>query len=45
MENNAEMVFEESGSKKEMHKWQNDKIKEYKDCHNGCRPPLNKSDW
>jgi RHS repeat-associated protein len=42
---NGEMVFEAKGTKREMHYWQNRKIREYKECHGGCRPPLNKSDW
>jgi RHS repeat-associated protein len=44
-QNNARMVFEAKGTKKEMHKWQHDKISEYKTQHNGARPPLNKSDY
>jgi hypothetical protein len=44
-EHNAEMVFETKGTKAEMHKWQNEKILEYKAANNGSRPPLNKSDW
>lgn len=44
MDNNAEMVIEKSGTKRAMHKWQNEKIIEYKEC-NGCRPKLNLSDW
>jgi hypothetical protein len=39
------MWSEASGTKAEMHKWQNEKIGEYKITHDGKRPPLNKSDW
>ena len=42
---NADMDFQAKGSKKEMHDWQHEKILDYKDNHNGARPPLNKSDW
>jgi hypothetical protein len=42
---NAQMWPEVSGTKAEMHKWQNEKIREYKAAHDGKRPPLNKSDW
>jgi RHS repeat-associated protein len=41
---NVDMVFKKSGTKREMHKWQHDKIIEYKQ-KNGCRPRLNKSDY
>ena len=44
-ENNAEVVFEAAGTKREMHFWQHDRILEYKASHDGVRPPLNKSDW
>jgi hypothetical protein len=44
-EHNAEMVFETKGTKAEMHKWQHEKIVEYKSQNNGARPPLNKSDY
>ncbi|TXH02593.1 MAG: hypothetical protein E6R09_04450, partial [Rhodocyclaceae bacterium] len=44
-EQNAEMVFEAQGSKREMHQWQHDMILEYRDQNDGLRPPLNKSDW
>ena len=44
-DNNAYMDFQAKGSKKEMHDWQHEKILDYKDNHNGARPPLNKSDW
>ncbi|HZF50554.1 MAG TPA: hypothetical protein VE093_17975 [Polyangiaceae bacterium] len=43
-EHNAEMIFEAKGTKAEMHKWQNEKIREHK-ATNGDRPPLNRSDW
>jgi hypothetical protein len=43
-EHNAEMFFEAKGTKAEMHKWQNSKIREHK-AANGSRPPLNRSDW
>jgi RHS repeat-associated protein len=33
------------GTKKEMHKWQHEKIKEHKSNNNGSRPSLNKSDY
>lgn len=42
---NAEMVFEASGSKREMHTRQNEKILYHKAANGGERPPLNKSDW
>ena len=42
---NVDMDFQAKGSKKEMHDWQHEKILDYKDNHNGARPPLNKSDW
>ena len=44
-ENNAEINFQASGSKREMHDWQHEKILDYKANNNGLRPPLNKSDW
>ncbi len=44
-ENNAEIDFQTSGSKREMHDWQHEKILDYKANNNGQRPPLNKSDW
>jgi len=44
-DNNAYMDFQAKGSKKEMHDWQHEKILDYKDNHDGARPPLNKSDW
>jgi len=43
--NNAEMVFEAKGTKREMHQWQHRKIVEHKEEHGGSRPPLNKSDY
>ncbi|MGP9293992.1 hypothetical protein ACPSYO_03560 [Yersinia pseudotuberculosis] len=42
-ENNADVIFMADGSKREMHKWQHDKILEYKANNGGRRPPLNKS--
>ena len=36
---------EESGTKKDMHKWQNEKIKDHKNTNDGKRPDLNKSDY
>ncbi|WP_329956858.1 RHS repeat-associated core domain-containing protein, partial [Yersinia pseudotuberculosis] len=44
-ENNADVIFMADGSKREMHKWQHDKILEYKANNGGRRPPLNKSDY
>jgi len=44
-EHKADMVFEEKGTKREMHQWQHNKILEYKDLNDGNRPSLNKSDW
>jgi len=43
--NNAEMVFEASGSKREMHSWQHEKIIEYRAVNGDARPPLNKPDY
>ncbi|MHC1686048.1 MAG: RHS repeat-associated core domain-containing protein [Clostridiaceae bacterium] len=43
-DNNAIMDIVARGTKKEMHKWQHDRILEYKKKH-GKRPPLNKSDY
>jgi hypothetical protein len=43
---NARMQFEAKGTKAEMHKWQHDKILEYKSQNDGARPPpLNKSNY
>lgn len=42
---NAEMVFEANGSKKEMHRWQHEKILEHKANNGGTRPKLNKSNY
>ncbi|AEP36794.1 RHS repeat-associated core domain-containing protein [Taylorella asinigenitalis] len=42
---NAWMEIITSGSKKDMHQWQHKEILNYKNCHGGFRPPLNKSDW
>ena len=36
---------ETNGTKKEMHKWQNEKIKNHKENNKGKRPDLNKSDY
>ena len=36
---------ETDGTKKQMHKWQNEKIKDHKENNNGKRPDLNKSDY
>ncbi|WP_019143026.1 SpvB/TcaC N-terminal domain-containing protein [Noviherbaspirillum massiliense] len=44
-DNNARMVFEAQGTKREMHQWQHEKILEYKTTNGGQRPPLNKSDY
>ena len=44
-DNNAEMVVEARGTKKNMHKWQHDKILDHKKNNYGKRPPLNKSDY
>jgi len=43
--NNVEYQKEQSGTKKDMHKWQHDKIIEHKEQNNGQRPELNKSDY
>jgi hypothetical protein len=43
--NNAEMVFETKGSKRQMHQWQHQKILDHKAANSGERPPLNKSDY
>ncbi|WP_286184701.1 RHS repeat-associated core domain-containing protein [Pantoea sp. Cy-639] len=44
--NNAYMQEEVSGTKREMHAWQHEKILEYKAADKeGRRPPLNKSDY
>ena len=42
---NVDMVFEEKGSKREMHQWQHEKILEYKEINGGKRPRLNNSDY
>jgi len=44
-ENNVDYQKEVSSTKKEMHKWQHDKILEHKDKNYGKRPTLNKSDY
>lgn len=41
----AYMDFRASGTKYEMHYWQHNMIIDYKNRHNGNRPPFNKSDW
>ena len=41
----ADIHFEASGTKKEMHTWQHEKILDYKANNGGKRPPLNKSDY
>jgi RHS repeat-associated protein len=43
--NNARMQFEAKGTKAQMHKWQHGKILQYKEQHDGARPPLNKNDY
>lgn len=43
--NDVDYVKEASGTKKDMHKLQTQKIREYKSDNNGQRPPLNKSDY
>ncbi|MDR5806745.1 DUF6531 domain-containing protein [Caballeronia sp. LZ019] len=42
--NNVDMIFEEKGSKREMHTWQHEMILEHTRIH-GARPRLNKSDY
>ena len=44
-ENNYRMVIMATGTKKQMHQWQHEKILQYKKNNNGERPKLNKSDW
>lgn len=44
-DNDLQYVKEISGSKKDMHKWQHEKIIDFKMNNNGIRPPLNKSDY
>jgi hypothetical protein len=44
-ENKANMWFEASGTKRQMHTWNHEQILNYKVTHGGMRPPLNKSDW
>ena len=41
----ADMRFKASGTKYDMHYWQHNMIIDYKNHHNGNRPPFNKSDW
>jgi RHS repeat-associated protein len=43
--NNLDYVKETQGSKKRMHKWQHDKIVDFKSNNGGNRPDLNKSDY
>lgn len=45
VENNATMRFEASGTKKEMHDWQHERILEFKEINDGAGPLLNKSNW
>src|SRR5688572_23180275 len=42
---NAQIHWEASGTKRDMHQWQHVKILEYKAAHDGARPKLNKSDY
>jgi hypothetical protein len=44
-EKNVDYVKQESGTKKEMHRWQHEKIVEHKEKNGGKRPDLNKSDY
>ena len=44
-ENKLDFTQEASGSKREMHTWQHERILEYKERNGGKRPPLNKSDY
>jgi hypothetical protein len=44
-ENNVDYVRETSGTKKNMHIWQHEKIKDHKSHNEGERPRLNKSDY
>lgn len=43
--NNSEYNKEAKGTKKEMHKWQHEKIVEHKKNNDGNRPPFNMSDY
>ena len=43
--NKLDFTQEASGTKREMHTWQHERILEYKTKNNGKRPPLNKSDY
>lgn len=43
-DNNLYLKVEETGTKLEMHNWQNQKILQYLDEY-GSRPPLNKSNY
>lgn len=42
---NVEMQFEASGTKREMHRWQNEKNYRVQEKNGGARPRLNKSDY
>jgi RHS repeat-associated protein len=44
-EMNAKMIIVERGSKEDMHKWQHEKIMEYKAKNNGARPKYNFNDY
>ena len=41
----SNMLILLSGTKKDMHQWQHEKIQEHKDDNNGQRPDLNKNDY
>ena len=43
--NKVDFTQEASGTKREMHVWQHERILEYKANHEGKRPPLNKNDY
>jgi hypothetical protein len=42
---NANIQFEASGSKAEIHEWQHEQILNYKSQNGGQRPPENKNDY
>lgn len=44
-ENNVRYIKEVSGTKKDMHKWQHEKILDHKAQNGGQRPKMNKSDY
>jgi hypothetical protein len=44
-QHNAEFVEEANGTKREMHRWQTDQIRQYKQANGGNRPRLNKTDY